>query len=74
MMVTGWSSVNSFDGLNSIHLRFTGTETKVLNLSSYNYLGFAESDGPCARDAKEAVKHYGVASCSPRLEVGKDEF
>jgi 7-keto-8-aminopelargonate synthetase-like enzyme len=32
----------------------TGEQREVLNLSSYNYLGFAQSHGPCA----DAVEMY----------------
>jgi serine palmitoyltransferase len=34
--------------------QFTGTYTETLNLSLYNYLGFAQSEGPCA----DAVEGY----------------
>jgi serine palmitoyltransferase len=49
---------------------FTGTETKCLNLGSYNYLGFAQSKGPCADNSIESVRKYGVASFSSRRELG----
>lgn len=49
---------------------FSGTETKCINLGSYNYLGFAESSGPCAQRSIETLKNYGVAGCSSRLELG----
>ena len=49
---------------------FTGLEKKCLNLGSYNYLGFAESSGPCAEDAIESIKKYGCSLCSPRQELG----
>lgn len=51
-------------------LRFTGTETKCLNLGSYNYLGFASNDGPCANNSIESIHEYGLASCSSRSEFG----
>lgn len=50
--------------------RFTGTKTECINLGSYNYLGFAESSGPCAEESISALKKYGIASCSSRLELG----
>ncbi|KAJ3182161.1 serine palmitoyltransferase component [Gaertneriomyces sp. JEL0708] len=54
--------------------RLTGKTKKALNLSSYNYLGFAQSDGPCA-DAVETVIHKnGVATCSSRMEVGTTDL
>lgn len=49
---------------------FTGTTTKCLNLGSYNYLGFAEAEGPCAEDSQKAIEKYGLALCSPRRELG----
>lgn len=50
--------------------RFTGTETKCLNLGSYNYLGFASNSGPCADNTIETIKEYGLATCSTRTEFG----
>lgn len=50
--------------------RFTGTETTCLNLGSYNYLGFAESTGPCAEAAIKSIEDYGLAFCSTRSEFG----
>lgn len=51
---------------------FTGTETKCLNLGSYNYLGFAQNKGPCAEDSIESIHKYGLAISSPRRELGKN--
>ena len=53
---------------------FTGTHTSTLNLSSYNYLGFAQSSGPCADDVQECISAYGISSASPRLEVGTSDL
>lgn len=52
------------------HDRFTGTETKCLNLGSYNYLGFAANTGPCAENSIQTIHDYGLAMCSPRCEYG----
>jgi len=49
---------------------FTGTQTKSLNLSSYNYLGFAENSGPVIDSVAASVKKYSFATSSPRMEVG----
>ncbi|XP_048455769.1 serine palmitoyltransferase 2 isoform X3 [Rhincodon typus] len=50
---------------------FTGTIIKdVLNMGSYNYLGFAERQGFCADAAAEATIQYGVGVCSTRQEIG----
>ncbi|XP_017772204.1 PREDICTED: serine palmitoyltransferase 2-like [Nicrophorus vespilloides] len=50
--------------------KFTGEKTKCLNLGSYNYLGFAESEGPCADAAVESIEKYGVSTCSSRQKYG----
>ncbi|KAL4941722.1 hypothetical protein BDV06DRAFT_235917 [Aspergillus oleicola] len=40
---------------------FTGTETTTLNLSSYNYLGFAQSEGPCANAVEDTIRQEGIS-------------
>ncbi|GBB94875.1 hypothetical protein RclHR1_02430016 [Rhizophagus clarus] len=50
--------------------QLTGTTRDCLNLSSYNYLGFAQSEGPCADAVEQTVRKYGISTCSPRAEVG----
>jgi len=49
---------------------FTGKKIKALNMGSYNYLGFAENNGPCSQAAIKSVHEYGVTSCSSRQELG----
>ncbi|KAE8134523.1 pyridoxal phosphate-dependent transferase [Aspergillus pseudotamarii] len=56
------------------HFYFTGTTTDTLNLSSYNYLGFAQSEGPCADLAEESIRKYGITSPSTRAEVGTQDL
>lgn len=51
--------------------RLTGKSTKALNMGSYNYLGFAENSGPCTDDSEQAIKEYGLATCSTRHEYGR---
>jgi serine palmitoyltransferase len=41
-----------------------------LNVSSYNYLGFAQSRGACADQAEGTVMKYGVGSAGSRADVG----
>lgn len=43
-------------------------------MSSYNYLGFAQSIGPCADDSEQAVRKYGIGIGSPREEAGTLEI
>jgi len=50
--------------------QFTGTKTKCLNMGSYNYLGFAECEGPCATAAQKATEELSLGACSPRQELG----
>ena len=45
------------------------TTNNCINLGSYNYLGFAESSGPCNDQAVEACKKYGLSASSTRHEV-----
>lgn len=52
--------------------QYIGTQTEYLNLASYNYLGFAQKDGPCAEEAIQAIRQYGLSSCSSRRVLGDD--
>uniref|UniRef100_A0A8C9TGI1 serine C-palmitoyltransferase n=1 Tax=Scleropages formosus TaxID=113540 RepID=A0A8C9TGI1_SCLFO len=50
---------------------YTGKVVKeVINMGSYNYLGFAENTGPCAEAAAEVTMKYGVGVSSTRQEMG----
>jgi serine palmitoyltransferase len=53
---------------------FTGTRTRALNISSYNYLGFAQARGGCADAVEESVKRYGVSAGGARLEGGSTDL
>ncbi|KAI0654127.1 serine palmitoyltransferase 2 [Cubamyces menziesii] len=48
----------------------TGTRTRALNISSYNYLGFAQGSGPCADAVEKSIERYGVAAGGTRLQGG----
>uniref|UniRef100_A0AC34FIU4 Aminotransferase class I/classII domain-containing protein n=1 Tax=Panagrolaimus sp. ES5 TaxID=591445 RepID=A0AC34FIU4_9BILA len=50
--------------------QFTGTQTEVINVGSYNYLGFAEPNGPCAESAAVAIQKYGLSMCGTVQETG----
>ncbi|KAI7907104.1 pyridoxal phosphate-dependent transferase [Cokeromyces recurvatus] len=54
--------------------KLTGKVTENLNFSSYNYLGFAQSFGPCADHVEASVKQLGISSYSTRAEVGTTEL
>lgn len=50
------------------------TVTRALNISSYNYLGFAQARGGCADAVEEGMKIYGVSTCGSRLEGGSSDL
>lgn len=52
----------------------TGTRTRVLNISSYNYLGFAQAKGGCADAVEEAIRRYGVSSAGSLLTGGTTDL
>ncbi|CAG8496334.1 177_t:CDS:2 [Acaulospora colombiana] len=54
--------------------QLTGNTRECLNLSSYNYLGFAQADGPCADAVEQTIRKYGITTCSPRAEVGSSDL
>jgi serine palmitoyltransferase len=53
---------------------FTGTYSETLNLSSYNYLGFAQSEGPCADEVERTIRKSGISMASTRGEVGTSDL
>lgn len=48
---------------------YPGTTTDVINLGSYNYLGFSENS-LCNEEAIKAIAEYGVGVCGPFHENG----
>ncbi|XP_022432143.1 serine palmitoyltransferase 2 isoform X3 [Delphinapterus leucas] len=51
--------------------KYTGNVIKdVINMGSYNYLGFARNTGPCQEAAAKVLEEYGVGVCSTRQEIG----
>ncbi|CAI5453274.1 unnamed protein product [Caenorhabditis angaria] len=50
--------------------KFTGSESEVINLGSYNYLGFSHCSGSCAEEAAAYIDRYGVACSGTRQERG----
>ncbi|CAK9436747.1 uncharacterized protein LODBEIA_P12690 [Lodderomyces beijingensis] len=53
---------------------YDGTSRECLNLSSYNYLGFAQSSGVCTDFALKCVDEYGTSACSPRSYCGTTDL
>ena len=62
----------SSDGHKTFQL--TGKTTETLNMSSYNYLGFAQSNGPCADAVEATVRKHGISMVSPRADAGTSEL
>lgn len=54
--------------------KLTGTRTRGLNISSYNYLGFAQARGGCADAVEDGIKRYGVVVGGARREGGTSEL
>lgn len=50
--------------------KMTGTTSRALNISSYNYLGFAQASGGCADAVEVGIRKYGVSAGGARLEAG----
>ncbi|XP_075060064.1 serine palmitoyltransferase 3-like isoform X2 [Mixophyes fleayi] len=51
--------------------RFTGNVIKdVINMGSYNYLGFAENNEESLSSVKNILESYGAGLCSTRQEMG----
>ncbi|KAJ2077833.1 serine palmitoyltransferase component [Coemansia sp. RSA 988] len=59
----------SHDYNRTVH--YTGRLQNVLNLASYNYLGFAQGEGVCADRAIEEMATNGITQSSTRAEVGR---
>ena len=50
--------------------KMISSKTDCINLGSYNYLGYAENEGPCTDSAVESVHAEGNTHCSSRQELG----
>jgi len=57
---------------NDYNLTFTltGRQFELLNLASYNYLGFAQNKGPCADQVAACIEKYGTGQSSSRMDIG----
>jgi serine palmitoyltransferase len=53
---------------------FTDTRTRALNVSSYNYLGFAQGQGGCSDSVEAAIRRYGISSLGPRYQGGSTDL
>jgi serine palmitoyltransferase len=59
---------------NCTTMYLTGTRSRALNVSSYNYLGFAQAHGGCADAVEEGLRRYGVSVGGARLEGGTTDL
>ncbi|UJR28624.1 hypothetical protein I4U23_009857 [Adineta vaga] len=50
--------------------RFTSDKIKTINLASYNYLGFANNNGPIVENVINSIKTNGLATASTTQEFG----
>lgn len=50
--------------------RLIGSKKDCINMASYNYLGFAQAEGPCAEAVARTIREVGVSLPSPRAERG----
>lgn len=53
---------------------YDGSSKECLNLSSYNYLGFAQSKGKCTEIALKILQKYGTSGCSARNLCGTTDL
>lgn len=59
---------------NNLSYVYTGTISSCLNLSSYNYLGFAQSSGQCTDTARRALDRFGPCVGAPRISGGTSAY
>lgn len=53
---------------------YSGKTTECLNLSSYNYLGFAQSEGQCTDAAERAIYDNGIVAGASRNNGGTSTY
>ncbi|KAI8336997.1 pyridoxal phosphate-dependent transferase [Chlamydoabsidia padenii] len=54
--------------------KLTGRKIECINFASYNYLGFAQSTGPCADAVEKSVGLYGISTAGTRTEAGTSDL
>lgn len=53
---------------------YTGKSIECLNLSSYNYLGFAQLHGICTNHVLGKLEKYGPSCCATRNSIGTTDL
>ena len=61
---------NTFFEIEDPEVYFQRKPIQCINLSSYNYLGFAQSVGTCADNAEQVTRQYGITSPGTRFAGG----
>ncbi|KAL3233676.1 Serine palmitoyltransferase 2 [Nakaseomyces bracarensis] len=56
------------------YFTYPGSTSMCLNLSSYNYLGFAQSKGQCTDAALESIDKYGIQTGGSRTQIGSTDL
>jgi serine palmitoyltransferase len=49
---------------------YSGRVHHTLNLGSYNYLGFSETDSKCNNEVIDTVGKFGTSTTSPQCDGG----
>ncbi|WBW74865.1 serine palmitoyltransferase Lcb2 [Schizosaccharomyces osmophilus] len=62
--------MNRYSTDHNTTFKLTGDTSMTLNVSSYNYLGFAQSHGPCAEAVEKAIRKHGLSTCSASTTCG----
>eukprot|EP00659_Diplonema_papillatum_P011389 gene11389-17520_t len=57
----------------NVTFTYTGKTIPCVNLSSYNYLGFAENPEYVDQAVRQSIKRFGAALASPQCEFGLSE-
>jgi serine palmitoyltransferase len=68
------SLMNRTSNDHNLTFTLTGSSTQCLNMASYNYLGFAQSIGPCAEAVEENIRKNGLSMGASRTEGGTSEL
>lgn len=58
----------------NLSFTYPGTTFMCLNLSSYNYLGFSQSNGHCINAVIKAMIKYGIHSNGSRTQSGTNDL
>ena len=52
-------------------VRYLKTTSKVINMVSYNYLGFGGNEGSNIGKVEKTISEYGTGVCTTVHEMGK---